>query len=60
MRESKRKNSEMANTKQKIDRWSSAGNTIIHVTQAKDNQTATAGLNPTRTMSTKSDSHHDE
>lgn len=51
----------MANTKQKIDRWSSSsGNTIIHVTQPKNTRTPTIELSATSTMPTKDDAHRDQ
>jgi hypothetical protein len=51
----------MANTKQKIDRWSSSENTMLHVTQPSNNQTSKTELSAVvSSMSTNNDSHNDQ
>jgi hypothetical protein len=50
----------MANTKQKIDRWSSSEDTILHVTQPTHSRISTTVLSAVSTMSTSNDSHNDQ
>jgi hypothetical protein len=54
----KRKKSKMANTKQKIDRWSSSENTVLHLTQPTNTPIPTKELSAVSTMSTSNDSHN--
>ncbi len=56
----KRKKSKMANTKQKIDRWSSSENTVLHLTQPTNTPIPTKELSAVSTMSTSNDSHNDQ
>ncbi len=50
----------MANTKQKIDRWSSSEKTTLHLTQPRNSRTPTTELSAVLSMSTKDDSHNDQ
>ncbi len=50
----------MANLKQKIDRWSSSENTMLHVTQPKNNRTSPSDLSALPSMSTNNDSPNDQ
>jgi len=50
----------MANTKQRIDRWSSSENASLHVTQPRNSRTSTTELSAVSTMSTENDSLNDQ
>ncbi len=56
----KKEKSKMANTKQKIDRWSSSENTMLHVTQPTHSQIPTTDLSAVSTMSTSNQDHSDQ
>lgn len=50
----------MANTKQKIDRWSSSDNTLLYVTQPNSSRTSTTEISAGASMSTNNESHNEQ
>jgi hypothetical protein len=50
----------MANTKQKVDRWSSLENTMLNVTQPRNSVTPKIELSAVPSMSTNNNSHNDQ
>lgn len=50
----------MANARQRVDRWSSAENTMLNVTQPKISRTPTSDLSAISSMSTNNDSPNDQ
>ncbi|CAF1098563.1 unnamed protein product [Adineta steineri] len=50
----------MANSKQKIDRWSSSENTLLNVTQSRNDRTSASDLSAISSMSTNNDFSNDQ
>jgi hypothetical protein len=59
-RKQQKKRSEMANTKQKIDRWSSSENTMSHVIQSRKSRTPITELSAALSMSNNNNSPHND